>query len=372
MDIDYTRAQSVFLRTPTQKNLYRRALISKVPASVVKFIEFWVDLNDFKNLAILETSSPINLVNFSNKSDYENEGIGCIINLKRLNDIRFINKFLESANEKLCTGGYFIGCVETSKQREQRIMAKHSRPFNIFFLFFDYWFKRVWPKLPFFKQYYFMLTNGRNRVISEMETYGRLYSCGFKLKQTISANGHLFFVAEKIGKPDYNKEATYGPLIRLTRVGKGGKPFKVYKLRTMAPYSEYLQQFVYERYGLQAGGKMNNDPRVNPLGYFMRKYWIDEMPMLWNLLKGDLKIVGIRPVSQHYLSLYPKDFIAYRERFKPGFIPPFYADLPNTLEEIVASEERYLKAYERYGIITDFRYLWKSLYNVFVKRVRSH
>jgi lipopolysaccharide/colanic/teichoic acid biosynthesis glycosyltransferase len=364
--------QVVLPPTRPQKELYRRALIARVPANVLRLIEYWVDLNDFRNLAILETSSPLNLINFATDAAQTDEVLSCVVNLKRLNDIRFVNKFLESANEKLRIGGYFIGCVETARQREQRLLAKYVRPLNHIYLFFDYLAKRVWPKLPYLKSWYFKLTNGRNRVISEMETYGRLYSCGFRLLETVEADSKLYFVAEKNGEPAYNTEASYGPIIKLPRVGKGGKTIKVYKLRTMAPYSEYIQQFVYERYGLQAGGKMKNDPRVSALGRFLRKCWLDEVPMLLNLLKGDLKIVGVRPVSAHYLSLYPEAFVTYRQQFKPGLIPPFYADLPKTFEEIVASEDRYLSAYERYGFFTDIKYFFLAFYNIIIKKARSN
>jgi len=372
MAILHTESQVVYRQAPPQKNLYRRALLARVSAATVRFIEYWVNLNDFRNLVILETSSPINLINFTHGDHGTKEKIGCVINLKRLNDIRFINKFLESINEKLRNGGYFIGCVETSKQREERLMKKYASPFNRIYTIFDYLAKRVWPKLPYFKKLYFKLTAGRNRVISEMETYGRLYSCGFRLMATLNSDGKLYFVAEKIGQPDYNNEATYGPLIKLKRLGKNGKPIKVRKIRTMAPYSEYIQKFVYERYGLQSGGKMSNDPRISPLGRFMRKYWIDELPMLVNLLRGDLKIIGVRPLSEHYLSLYPPAFADYRKRFKPGLVPPFYADMPKTLEEIVASEERYLKAYERNGLIADMQYCYKIFYNIIIKKARSN
>ena len=139
----------------------------------------------------------------------------------------------------------------------------------------------------------------------------------------------------------------------------------------MYPYSEYLQEHVYKRQGLQKGGKLMNDPRVSTTGRIFRKYWIDELPMFYNLVRGELKIFGVRPLSPHYLSLYPEEFQKYRTKFKPGLIPPFYADLPNTLEEIVASEERYLKAYEQLGLLADIQYTYKAFYNIFIKKARS-
>ena len=361
-------------------NSHQRTLKSRLPHRVYKFIDLWVDLDDVDNMMVLDSSSPIEAESVrsrhqtivSNATYYDQDrGLGTVINLKRLNDIRYMNKFLESANEALRPGGYFIGSVETSLERWHRLMNKYVWPINWLIYTLDFMVKRVWPKLPYFKNLYFALTNGRNRVISEMETYGRLHSCGFRPVDFIESEGKLYFIAEKVDKPDFNMDPTYGPFIRLRRVGKNGKVIKVRKLRTMYPYSEYLQAHVYKRQGLQKGGKLMNDPRVSTAGRFCRKYWIDELPMFFNLVRGELKIFGVRPLSPHYLSLYPKDFQEYRNKFKPGLIPPFYADLPETLEEIVASEERYLKAYERLGLLADIQYTYKAFYNIFVKKARS-
>ena len=201
-----------------------------------------------------------------------------------------------------------------------------------------------------------------------------MYSCGFRLLNSFEFEGKLYFAAEKVGEPEYNLEATYGPFIKLRRVGKNGKVVKVYKMRTMSPYSEYVQEFIYERNGaggIGTGSKFNNDPRITTLGKFMRKYWIDELPMLYNLVRGDLKIFGVRPISKHYFSLYPADFQEYRKNFKPGLVPPVYVEIPKSLEDTVAIERRYLEAYQRQPILTDIKYLTKALYNIFIKRVRS-
>lgn len=364
----------------TDYQVYRRALMAAVPPHVFHFIDLWVDLEDIDNLQVMDTSSLFNFVNVQAKPrsggdplqlKSEETGIGNIVNLKRLNDIRYINKYLESANENLREGGYLIGCVETSVERWHRLMAKYPAPFNLLYYCLDFMVKRVWPKLPFLKKFYFFLTNGRNRVISEMEVYGRLRSCGFRHLDVIEAEGKLYFVAEKIGKPAYNMEATYGPFIKLRRVGKNGKIIKVRKLRTMYPYAEYLQEHIFNRVGLQSGGKLKNDPRVSTLGRFLRKFWLDEMPMIVNLLKGEMKFFGVRPLSAHYLSLYPQEFQEFRSRFKPGLIPPFYVDLPDTLEEIVASERKYLETYERLGFLADFLYTFKAIFNIFVRGARS-
>jgi lipopolysaccharide/colanic/teichoic acid biosynthesis glycosyltransferase len=84
-----------------------------------------------------------------------------------------------------------------------------------------------------------------------------------------------------------------------------------------------------------------------------------------------MKIVGVRPLSQHYFSLYTEEVKAKRIQFKPGLIPPFYVDLPNTLPEIMESEMNYLTAYEKHPFLTDCKYFWKALWNILIKKARS-
>jgi len=169
-----------------------------------------------------------------------------------------------------------------------------------------------------------------NRVISQAETYGRLYSCGFSFIDEIFINNSLYFVFKKVKEPVFDYHPTYGALIRLKRYGKNGKVIKVYKFRTMHAYSEYLQNFIFEKNALQEGGKFRNDYRVNTIGKIMRKFWIDELPMLFNLFKGDLKLFGVRPLSQQYFDLYDADLKDKRLKYRPGLVPPFYVDLPKT------------------------------------------
>jgi lipopolysaccharide/colanic/teichoic acid biosynthesis glycosyltransferase len=218
---------------------------------------------------------------------------------------------------------------------------------------------------------YFFLTRGNNRVISKAETLGRLYSCGFEVEETRDINGMLYFIARKIRKPYFDPTPTYGPLIKLKRVGKGGKEFFVYKFRTMHPFSEYLQPYIYKHYQLKKGGKFKNDFRITTLGKFMRKFWIDELPMIINLLKGDMKIVGVRPLSTHYYNLYDDDLKKLRIQVKPGLVPPFYADMPKTLDEIQESERKYILAYQKHPLLTDWRYFWKAFINIVFKHARS-
>lgn len=295
----------------------------------------------------------------------------CIFVKERINNLRYINKFLESVNERLPEGGLFVGCVETATLYKNALNKKWGKNVGGALYALNYVVNRVLPKMPYLKKAYFGITKGRYRGITEMEMFGRLYSCGFTLLHRLVLSGNLYFVVRKVKQPEFNSRATYGPIISLRRCGENKKLIHVYKLRTMYPYSEYLQPYVYEIRGLQEGGKIKNDPRINSIGKFCRKYWLDEIPMLYNLLRGDLKLVGVRPLSNHYLSLYPKEFQEYRNNFKPGLIPPYYADMPKTFDEILASEERYLRAYEQKGIKTDFAYLYKIFYNILIRGSRS-
>jgi lipopolysaccharide/colanic/teichoic acid biosynthesis glycosyltransferase len=139
----------------------------------------------------------------------------------------------------------------------------------------------------------------------------------------------------------------------------------------MYPFSEYLQEYVYNNCNLEKGGKFKNDFRVTGWGKFMRRTWLDELPMLYNWLRGDLRLVGVRPLSRQYLELNPPEHRLLRTKVKPGLVPPFYADLPVTLEEIVDSERRYIEAYMQKPVWTQARYFFKCLYNIVVKKKRS-
>jgi hypothetical protein len=294
-----------------------------------------------------------------------------IVNIKRVNDIRRINKFFEAVNFKLEDGGIFISSVETYFLRKQRILKKYPPIINWMVYLVDFFLKRVSPKVWGLKKIYFFLSKGQNRVLSKAETLGRLYSCGFEVIEESFFESRLYFVARKVKEPVFDYSPTYGPLIRLKREGKGGKLIKVYKARTMHAYSEYLQEYVYKQNDLQAGGKFKDDFRITTAGKILRKFWLDELPMLLNWVKRDLKIVGVRPLSKHYLSLYPAEFRERRKNYRPGLVPPFYADMPKDFDDIIDSERRYLDAYDKHPWRTDWKYFWKAFDNIVFKRARS-
>ena len=84
-----------------------------------------------------------------------------------------------------------------------------------------------------------------------------------------------------------------------------------------------------------------------------------------------MKLFGVRPLSEHYFSLYSEELQEKRIKTRPGLIPPFYVDMPKTIEEIQASELRYLEAYEKHPFRTDWKYFWKAFWNILFKKARS-
>ena len=118
------------------------------------------------------------------------------------------------------------------------------RSFPKFILVWNFLFKRIIPKLSLTKKYYFDITKGNDQLLSKAEGLGRLVSCGFKIMDFKSINGLIYFVVKKEKEPSYDRSPSYGPLYAMPRIGKNGKIIKVYKLRTMHPYSEYLQDYV--------------------------------------------------------------------------------------------------------------------------------
>jgi lipopolysaccharide/colanic/teichoic acid biosynthesis glycosyltransferase len=320
---------------------------------------------DSPNTLIIATTTTFNI-----DAQVQNQ-FECILNVKRVNDFRYINKYFESVNAKLPVGGIFIDFFETKNMRKKRILNKFPIGINYIYYALDFLIKRVFPKFTLTKKLYFILTRGENRVLSKAEAFGRLYSCGFEILDEKVIDKGFYFIAIKVKEPQFPKNPSYGPVIALERIGKGGKPIKVYKMRTMHPFAEYLQDYIYRKTGLQEGGKFKDDFRVTTLGKIMRTFWLDELPMLINLLKGDLKLVGVRPLSRQYFRLYTLELQRLRILTKPGLIPPFYVDYPKTLDEIVDSELKYLKSYYRHLIRTDWMYFWKAIYNIIFRRYRS-
>ena len=124
-----------------------------------------------------------------------------------------------------------------------------------------------------------------------------------------------------------------GVFYRQTRVGKDGKDFKLLKFRTMRPHADQQGLLI----------TVGNDQRITRIGNFLRKYKIDELPQLLNIIKGDMSVVGPRPEVRRYVDLYDE-----RQRrvltVRPGLTD--YASLQYISEsELLAKSEDPEKTY---------------------------
>ncbi len=97
-----------------------------------------------------------------------------------------------------------------------------------------------------------------------------------------------------------------GPLIfKQARVGKNGRIFNIYKLRSMYADAEKRKQALMAQNKMDGHMfKMDNDPRITKVGKFIRKYSIDELPQFWNVLKGDMSLIGTRPPTVEEFEQY--------------------------------------------------------------------
>ena len=110
-----------------------------------------------------------------------------------------------------------------------------------------------------------------------------------------------------------------GPAIFVQdRVGRNGRVFKFYKFRSMRVDAEEIKKDLMSQNQMQGGMfKIENDPRVTKIGHFIRKTSLDELPQFWNVLKGDMSLVGTRPPTlDEYMKYTPEQ--KRRLSFKPG------------------------------------------------------
>lgn len=108
--------------------------------------------------------------------------------------------------------------------------------------------------------------------------------------------------------------------LRQPRIGKDGKVFALWKIRTMQPDAEqvlekYLDGNPLARQEWNSSQKLKNDPRITGIGKYLRKYSIDELPQLWNVFRGEMSLVGPRPMLPEQRKHYPGN--AYF-RLRPG------------------------------------------------------
>lgn len=154
------------------------------------------------------------------------------------------------------------------------------------------------------------------------------------------------------------------------RVGRRNKPFPCYKFRTMAPNADMLLADLLARdpeakAEWDRDFKLKDDPRVTPIGKFLRKTSLDELPQLWNVLKGEMSLVGPRPVVEAELERYGNQVEYYLEA-SPGITGLWQISGRN---DISYDERVYLDAWyvKNWSLFSDIVILFKTVKVIFRK-----
>ena len=152
-----------------------------------------------------------------------------------------------------------------------------------------------------------------------------------------------------------------------SRIGEKGKPLGIYKFRTMVTNAEELiKKFTPEqKEEFEKNFKLENDPRVTKIGNFLRKTSLDELPQILNILKGELSIIGPRPIVQAELEKYGDD----KEKFlsvKPGLTGYWAANgrSDTSYEERIQMELYYV---DNMSFKLDVKIFFKTIFAVLKK-----
>lgn len=143
------------------------------------------------------------------------------------------------------------------------------------------------------------------------------------------------------------------------RIGKGGRPFNIYKFRTMIVNGE--------QDGVPQLAEID-DERLTSMGRFLRAHHLDELPQLWNVLKGDMSFIGPRPERQYFINQIMERDPRYAELYKirPGVTS--YATLYNgytdTMEKMLRRLELDLYYLEHQSWVFDMKILFKTFTNI--------
>lgn len=345
---------------PQSDNL-SKVLRYEVEPQVLNFITGNVSLNDFNT--ILYTSKQKCYV----EDLYCNE-IRTIVDLQKINLRSNINDFFRSINHLLPDAGMYIGCVESYDNRKIRLTNKWGKFFTKVTAPADFLYNRVFTKLSFLRRYF----DNKQKVISLAETLGRLVYCGFEIIEYKEINNLHYFSVIKTREPYKNQKVNRGIFFKMNRIGKNGKIIGVYKLRTMHAYSEFLQSFVIRYNGYNEIGKPANDFRVTRWSNWTRKLYLDEIPQLLNVLKGDMNLVGVRPLGKVSFDLLPEDLKQERIKYKPGCVPPYVALRTKGLDGVLKAERIYLEEMKKGPLKTNIKYFFKAMFNLATLRISSN
>jgi lipopolysaccharide/colanic/teichoic acid biosynthesis glycosyltransferase len=306
-----------------------------------------------------------------------------LIGRTRMNDVSRLNRFLVYCANRITMGGCFVGRYMPLENVVLNMKHRYTGlRYWMVFSFHFMWYRAI-PSIPWLDTLYFSsklswldalylsFAKKRNRALSKAEGWGRLAFCGMHVVAESGGDGERFLIARRVGMPVQNRRPSYYPIVALEKVGLDGEIIQAHKIRSMCPFSEFLQKRIFDDHGLAAGGKFRNDFRLTGLGRLLRKYWLDELPQIYDWLRGDIKLVGIRATSRHFLSLYPKHFLDLYLQIKPGLIPPIFDPSSDGFAQIVEIELTYLQRYWDQPFRTDVRYLIQTFTDIVFKGIRS-
>jgi exopolysaccharide biosynthesis polyprenyl glycosylphosphotransferase len=155
------------------------------------------------------------------------------------------------------------------------------------------------------------------------------------------------------------------PLFRQTRVGRHGRDFTVYKLRTMHADAESLLESLRDQNEAADGllFKIREDPRVTRVGKVLRRWSLDELPQLWNVVRGDMALVGPRPPLPGEVSQYGPE-VARRLLVRPGITGLWQVSGRSNLswDDSVRLDLYYV---ENWSLALDAMIVWKTFFAVF-------
>ncbi|MGI8170484.1 sugar transferase [Enterococcus lactis] len=152
-------------------------------------------------------------------------------------------------------------------------------------------------------------------------------------------------------------------LFKQIRIGKNEVPFTMFKFRTMVPDAEDLLEKLLDQNEVEGHMfKMKKDPRVTKIGFYLRKYSLDELPQLFNVLIGDMSLIGPRPSLKHEVDYYTR---YERQRFyvKPGCSGLWQVSGRNLLnfDEMIELDLVYIN---QMSIYQDIKIFFKTIYVV--------
>ena len=162
------------------------------------------------------------------------------------------------------------------------------------------------------------------------------------------------------------KYEDHGPIFyKQVRVGKNGKPFKIYKFRSMFVNADQMLAKLKEQNDVEGPMfKMKNDPRVTKIGNFIRKHSLDELPQFFNVIKGNMSLVGPRPPLPTEVAKY-SEYDKQRLYVTPGCTGLWQATERNEVgfSEMVQLDLEYIK---KANFLFDLWIIWKTIKIIFI------